>query len=225
LWTACASPRDVRVARSISLHHNLPVIAPWPYFSLLHGTGLRLLSGGQFVLFVNQGKLYCWNVATDRLVWKYHANGRISEHLYTVREFAAQVIDGGRAAIIVVRVALDTILCVRTSSLLQTAMLNEIHSNSFADIIHLDLLNGTSYPVFPRTNYYVGSAGNSVSSIGICGDFVTILVHHYSDKIYLVKLSTQSIRTLMMEVCTISGCTSQCYVSDACFLLVEQQSA
>ena len=90
---------DIHVARSISIHPSLPSISQWQSYRVPNVT--RLLPGGRFVLFLDQGRLYCWNVTSDRLVWQYHCN---DHSLYTVREFAAEVIDGGRVTVIAIAV-------------------------------------------------------------------------------------------------------------------------
>jgi len=58
----------------------------------------KLLPGGRHVLFNNWDVLECWSVAEDRLVWKHES---LSEHA-RVQQFAAEVIDNGRAATIVI---------------------------------------------------------------------------------------------------------------------------
>lgn len=56
----------------------------------------KLLPGGQYVLFTRDGRLRCWSVMEDRLVWEYQGQWES----YQVREFAAEVVEDGRAATI-----------------------------------------------------------------------------------------------------------------------------
>ena len=153
------------------------------------------------MLFTNQGGLWCWNVADDRLVWQYEASGRSQDGYYshTVCHFAADVINEGRAVIIAICLSLSAPLCVHTS-LLQMSMLREVCSTKFADIVHLDLIHGISYSIFPHDYFTVNEVAHTLS-VKICSDFVAFLLRYSSeDKIYLAKLSTQSCRIIEMEV-------------------------
>ena len=64
----------------------------------------KLLSGGQYVLFNSRRTLECWSVAEDRLIWTHQSQWEFA----TVLQFAAEVVDDGRAAII--------LICQRTTS-------------------------------------------------------------------------------------------------------------
>ncbi|KAF8237752.1 hypothetical protein L208DRAFT_1388657, partial [Tricholoma matsutake] len=178
-WTPYTRGRDVHVARSISLHPKLQSIMPWQYLAFYHET--RLLPGGRFVLFKDQERLYCWNVADDRLFWKYQPIPLDPR----VCDFDPDVIDEGRAVIIVVGVYLHAT------------------SNYYVDVIHLDLLCGTSYSFFPGSSFsFESGSGVHISSVKVCDNFATILVQRMPEyDVYLVKLSTRpSCRKIIMPV-------------------------
>lgn len=75
-------------------------------FSYLGKDKVNLLPGGSFILFANQGKLRCWNVVDDSQIWEYvGSNWNLSEaHVF---EFAVEVTDEGRAALISVVLGLS----------------------------------------------------------------------------------------------------------------------
>ena len=58
----------------------------------------KLLSGGQYVLFNSRRVLECWSVAEDRLIWKHQSQWEFAN----VLQFAAEVVDDGRAAVILI---------------------------------------------------------------------------------------------------------------------------
>jgi hypothetical protein len=57
----------------------------------------KLLPGGRHVLLNNRGVLECWDVAEDRLTWKYETSLTGS-----LCEFAAEVVDNDQAAVIII---------------------------------------------------------------------------------------------------------------------------
>jgi hypothetical protein len=92
-----ANGRPPTVSRT---HHLHPHIAIGPGI-LFWENEARLLPGGQYVLFCNWRTLECWDVVHDRLIWTHESSlGRDSSP--HVVEFAADVVDGGRALVIVV---------------------------------------------------------------------------------------------------------------------------
>jgi hypothetical protein len=83
-------PSGPLIARQKVLHPKIrtgPGVLNWE-------NDAKLLPGGQYVLFNNWRTLECWNVAEDRLIWKHQSPN--------VLEFAAEVVDGGLAAVILI---------------------------------------------------------------------------------------------------------------------------
>jgi hypothetical protein len=90
--------------------------------------------------------------------------------------------------------------CAYTLPSLLLMSLREVCSGKFGDIIHLDLVRGISYSIFPHDCFTVNEVAHTFS-VKICSDFVAFLLRYNSeDKIYLAKLSTQSCRIIKMEV-------------------------
>ena len=88
------------IARQIVLHPQIylgPGVLEWE-------NEPKLLSGGQYVLFNSRRTLECWSVAEDRLIWTHQSEWQFA----TVLQFAAEVVDDGRAAVI--------LICQRTTS-------------------------------------------------------------------------------------------------------------
>ncbi|RDB16906.1 hypothetical protein Hypma_002541 [Hypsizygus marmoreus] len=126
----------------------------------------KLLSGGQFVLFQHQGTLECLSTDSGKHIWQYH--GPVEN--VTVKSFAAEVVDEGQAAIIMVG--------VRTS---------DHHKQNFVEILRLDLRTGSAKTLIqertPETSY-----DNPFSGFKICGDFAIADVKK-TDYILIFKLS------------------------------------
>jgi hypothetical protein len=59
-----------------------------------------LLPGGRFVVFVGSGRLRCWSVLEDRLLWEY--TGRPEWTAFSVKMFAAETVEEGRAIMLVI---------------------------------------------------------------------------------------------------------------------------
>jgi hypothetical protein len=59
-----------------------------------------LLPGGRFVVFVGSGRLRCWSVLEDRLLWEY--KGRPEWTAFSVKMFAAEAVEEGRAIMLVI---------------------------------------------------------------------------------------------------------------------------
>jgi hypothetical protein len=93
-------PSSLRVNYSITLNPSLGLDSVSQHFKV------KLLPGGRFVLFTNFRQLRCWSVAEDKLVWEYKGDWKSS--MASVDEFAAEVIDEGRAAVIAVGVSTPT---------------------------------------------------------------------------------------------------------------------
>ena len=59
-----------------------------------------LLPGGRIVVFVGSGKLRCWSVLEDRLLWEYP--GRPEWNSFSVKMFAAESVEEGRAIMVLI---------------------------------------------------------------------------------------------------------------------------
>ena len=60
------------------------------------------------MLFTHAGKLKCWSVFEDRLIWEYEGQ----QDFTCVREFVYEVVEGGQAAVVVVGVWVGHTACV-----------------------------------------------------------------------------------------------------------------
>ena len=85
-------------------HHSRPAITHQTVLHIPHPTltdtfydEAKMLPGGQFVLYTNSGRLRCWSVVDDRLVWEYQTH----EDSLIVLEFS-EVIDGRQANVVVI---------------------------------------------------------------------------------------------------------------------------
>jgi hypothetical protein len=86
------------ISRQITLHPTIrtgPGILDWE-------NEAKLLPSGRHVLFNNWDILECWNVADDRLVWKYTS----AVERASVLQFAAEETGQGDSLIVLV--------CIRT---------------------------------------------------------------------------------------------------------------
>jgi hypothetical protein len=122
------------------------------YPIILHGLGIlygendiKLLPGGRFVLFQNWGILECWSVAENKLLWTHKS----SLDDVRVLQFAADVIDQGQAATILVCErcfdgSLSRPKCVPFPSSVNSTFFTLHYFYSYVEIIHLDLSTGTS---------------------------------------------------------------------------------
>jgi hypothetical protein len=96
-----ANGRPPTVLRTHRVHPRIPVgqgILFWE-------NEAKLLPGGRYVLFCNWRSLECWDVIHDRLIWT-HESALSRDNSPHVLKFAADVVDDGKALLIVV--------CVRT---------------------------------------------------------------------------------------------------------------
>jgi hypothetical protein len=85
-------------SRSVSRRHVLhPIIhigAGCPYWQ----NEAKLLPGGRYLLFRNHNSLECWNVAEERLIWIHQCRPGLA----VVCDFAAEMINDGQAAVIII---------------------------------------------------------------------------------------------------------------------------
>jgi hypothetical protein len=82
--------------------------------------------------------------------------------------------------------------------------LDRSRSEKYADVVHLDLLQGTSFSVFlhrvPDKVAQNWDVFNSHFSVKICGDFVSVQVgQRYHEHLSILKLSTQYSRSFSMK--------------------------
>lgn len=64
-------------------------------------TEARLLSGGRYVVVINDDSLECWQVAENKRVWR-HESKWADEYTILTQEFAVEVIESGAAAMILI---------------------------------------------------------------------------------------------------------------------------
>jgi len=164
-------------AKQIFLNPSFPADVQ---FSLVGS--MMLLPGARFLLCSDWDRVRCWSVDGDRLFWEYegHWNSR-----FTVMGYDAEVTESGRVAMIAVVVAVTVVEGLHYS-------IRQI----FVDVVHLDLVHGTSFSVFlcPVTLNLA-----SHLSFRICGDFVLVQTgESHQEQLTLLKLSTQSSRTYSM---------------------------
>lgn len=173
------------IAHQIVLHPSLPSE------DILQRERAVLLPGGRFVLFTHSGKLKCWSVIEDRLIWEYRSHKNLS----CVREFAAEIVEKGQAAMIVIGVWVMHTECVLSF----IAVLNiewMICRNLYAEVVHIDFSLERSHSVL--LHEIVGSApigDNPTWYLRICSDFVVIMLlsnERRHEDILFLRLSTQS---------------------------------
>nr|GAT59260.1 predicted protein [Mycena chlorophos] len=113
---------------------------------------VRLLPGGEYVLFDNQKNLECWAVEQDRLVWTHgHQTG---ESAWFVDGFAFDMLPGGhRVKVMVSFIQSDT----ENGQLL-----------SWIDILDLDLVQGSSTTLF-SWQCSMESEDEHWTNLSICG--------------------------------------------------------
>jgi len=133
------------------------------------------------VLFSDWDGMRCWSVEGDRLFWEYegHWSSRFSAVWYD-----AEVTEGGRVAMIAVAVAV---------------VLGGSQIQKYVDIVHLDLVEGTSFSIFLYPVPLSEELLTSPLSVKICGDFALVQMGtHYHEELILLKLSTRSSRRYSM---------------------------
>jgi hypothetical protein len=92
-WSHSHSSRPL-IARQKVLHPQIylgPGMLEWE-------NEPKLLSGSQYVLFNSRQTLECWSVAEDRLIWTHQSQWEFA----MVLQFAAEVVDDGQAAVILI---------------------------------------------------------------------------------------------------------------------------
>ncbi|RDB16905.1 hypothetical protein Hypma_002540 [Hypsizygus marmoreus] len=161
-WSCPAGPTITHQVVFTSSITNLE--DPSNYYS---NCGIRLLSGGQFVLFQHQATLECLSINGGKHVWQY----RGSWEDYEVRSFAAEVVDEGQAVIIMVGVRIS-----------------DQHRRNFVEILRLDLRMGSAKTLVlePAPNTLDESP---FTGFKICGDFAIANVQ-VADYILMFRLST-----------------------------------
>ncbi|KAJ7248502.1 hypothetical protein C8J57DRAFT_1358401, partial [Mycena rebaudengoi] len=118
-------------SRKITLHPNIAADTPYEW-----DLEAKLLPGGQYVLFQNWGKLECWSVFEDRLIWRHSCSMDDADVLV----FAADFTDSDHLVVLTGQ---------RTS--------NEPYRN-FVEITTLDLRSGVSSIILviraPDSSFY-----------------------------------------------------------------------
>jgi len=139
--------------RQILLH--LDFLGPPPHPLLPNPRNkVWLLSGGQFLLASYRGELRCWSVADNRLIWQY-TDPRPRSH---VSGFAAEVVDEGRAVVIVIG-----------------SHMNQDPFLMFVEVVRLDLLHETPHSILLCDIPYMASTDPSfLSCTTVCGDFAVV---------------------------------------------------
>ncbi|RDB28118.1 hypothetical protein Hypma_001468 [Hypsizygus marmoreus] len=133
---------------------------------------VKLLSGGRYILFQHQDTLECLAVEDGKHIWQYRGHWES----FNVLKFAAEVVDEGKAVIIMVG--------IRTYDTKQ----------NFVEILRLDFSTGSATTLIkektPKTTY-----DNVFSSMKICGDFAVTTVDN-TLHILIFKLSTRSYKAM-----------------------------
>jgi len=124
------------------------------------------------VLFVDFGRLRCWSLVEDELVWEYKGQPDWYGN-FSVKRFAAEVVEGGQAARIVICVS-------RTDSELK-----------FVDFVCLEFSKATRQ-LLTRCQIPLDSLYNYTRThCDICGDFgVVVLDQPWKRTVMLFKIST-----------------------------------
>ncbi|KAJ7682214.1 hypothetical protein DFH06DRAFT_289731 [Mycena polygramma] len=146
-----AKPSSAGGSRRIVLH---PEIATGPGMQF-EGNIARLLPGGEYVLFLNSGRLECWSVFEDRLVWKHSPS---MDHA-TVRDFGAELV-GHRIVILT---------CQRNWG-------GHVPGNTFLEVCTLDLNSGLS-TLELVTRVADTDSDNPYYGCSVCGDIVAVCIH------------------------------------------------
>jgi hypothetical protein len=69
-------------SRKITLHPNIAADTPYDW-----DLEAKLLPGGQYVLLQNWGKLECWSVFEDRLIWTHSCSMEDADVLVFAADF------------------------------------------------------------------------------------------------------------------------------------------
>ncbi|KAJ7106356.1 hypothetical protein C8R44DRAFT_987439 [Mycena epipterygia] len=137
----------LQVAERVSIHpqfpnHHRPSYRLWDH-------PIVLLRGAKYFLFCGTNRVHCWAVDTDVWLWSHQTSTPAS----TVRSFAAEVVNDGKNATVVV--------CFKDQSF-----------ENVVDIVDLDLETGISQVLLtvrlPETRNY------SITSI--CGDITALSI-------------------------------------------------
>jgi hypothetical protein len=91
-WAHAARP-------TISRQHVVHIAAmrPATHEQAFWNMTAKLLPGGRYVLFIHWWVLECWNVAEDRLMWRYEPQEGAA-----VFHFDADIVDNGQAVVILI---------------------------------------------------------------------------------------------------------------------------
>ncbi|RDB28087.1 hypothetical protein Hypma_001472 [Hypsizygus marmoreus] len=136
---------------------------------------VKLLSGGQFCLFSGPSTLGCFDLAQSKVIWSYR--GSWTDELWAT-DLDVQVIEGGRAAVI----------------LLGVHVLKE-HPENFIELLRLDLVSGAT------TRLLLQQAPDFVVNIScgnICDDFAVVGLDNSKFNIMVLRISTGSSAVLQM---------------------------
>jgi len=159
----------------------------------------KLLPGGRFLFFTHLGRLRCWSVIDDRLVWEYQGQW----DSYQVREFAAEVVESGQAGVVIIGICVIEALlpmCVFYFFCVSSSV-NRRSSHRFVEIVRLDFSREISHSIFVhRAPDMFPGDDNPFSSPQICGDFAIIqLTQYLENEFLLLRLSTKSCCSFAME--------------------------
>ncbi|KAJ7181634.1 hypothetical protein C8R43DRAFT_274475 [Mycena crocata] len=169
-------------SRRVVLHPHIATGPGIPFWE----NRAKLLPGGEYVLFQNSGKLECWSVAEDKLVWAHVP----SMENATVLDFAAELTTGDQAVILT---------CQRTWT---------DERQNLIEITLLDLECGTSSLVL------VGRAPNSSSDsayngCAVCGSFIAVDMVNDTRKLMVINWRTSSYVVLQTNAGPLSAFGSQ----------------
>jgi hypothetical protein len=198
-------------------HPSEPVVARQEVIHAKIGPGLdfwgkndpKLLSGGQYILCNRQPALDCWKVADGRLIWKHQSQWEFA----CVLGFAAEIVDDGQAAVIVICQRASSRQCVLYLFLKCRICLRIL--DSFVEVVRLDFLTEASQLLFcthaRNTDYH-----HSFARLRICGDIAVLGINN-TNQILLMDWRTQSCFILLVPVVHQMPCDmTQSHLIDFC---------
>jgi hypothetical protein len=156
----------------------------------------KLLSGGRYVLFNSRQTLECWSVAEDRLIWTHQSQWEFA----TVLQFAAEVVDDGQAAVILIgqRTTNDLEMRKKYMQCFSRNRRTYIYVfNSVVEVVRLEFLSRTAQHLYsmrvPDTPH-----DNPFVRLRICGD-IALLGVNITNQILLINWRTQSCIMLLVS--------------------------
>ncbi|KAJ7755830.1 hypothetical protein B0H16DRAFT_1539780 [Mycena metata] len=161
------SPRPSALVKSQQIELHPEIGTPFGPFPGRNRT--RLLPGGKYVLYLNEGRLECWSVFEDRIIWRHVC----SMEQTTVLEFDTEMLEGDRAVVAT---------CQRTWSQPQL---------NYIELSTLDFKSGVS-DLALVSRALDSSFHTPYTECTVCGDFVAVKFVTMLRKVLLINWRTRT---------------------------------